>query len=165
MFLISCEKAEELLSPFLDGEVTMEEAASVVGHLKGCPSCSTLCEELRQGKQLCAGLPKITPKRDLWSRIARHRDHTVVRLSGAVPQSASWLRWGGLVASFAILFFFLVTLVGYFTPGDLGENGQDDVVQLHAFHCERQPLNDRTVWAFLSGAGNETADSWKVDGD
>jgi anti-sigma factor RsiW len=43
----SCESIEELLSAYLDGELTEGERRRVVRHLASCPGCAKVFEELR----------------------------------------------------------------------------------------------------------------------
>ena len=45
---MNCNECQEMLSPFLDGELDSELEETVAGHLRGCRSCSTRAGELRR---------------------------------------------------------------------------------------------------------------------
>ncbi len=55
---MECDKAKELLSAYLDGEVTEKERHLVEEHLDSCKSCRQELEELRRIVGLVASLPK-----------------------------------------------------------------------------------------------------------
>lgn len=44
----SCAKIEELLSAYLDGRLSPEDAAGVAAHLERCPTCAALLEKMRR---------------------------------------------------------------------------------------------------------------------
>lgn len=146
---VSCERIEKLLSPFVDGEVTLDESDVVISHIRFCSVCASTYDELGQLKQKLSDLPKILPRRDLWCNIQNSRQK-IVNLTIAPRLRISWKQWGIIAASFVIMLFIFVTSVGYFVAGNVaGENINEDLVQFHAFHSEGQPLNDRMAWAFL----------------
>ena len=55
---MECDKAKELLSAYLDGEVTEKERHLLEEHLDSCKSCRQEFEELRRIVGLVASLPK-----------------------------------------------------------------------------------------------------------
>lgn len=55
---MECDKAKELLSAYLDGEVTEKERHLLEEHLASCKSCRQELEELRRIVGLVASLPK-----------------------------------------------------------------------------------------------------------
>ncbi len=55
---MECDKAKELLSAYLDGEVTEKERHLLEEHLDSCKSCRQELEELRRIVGLVASLPK-----------------------------------------------------------------------------------------------------------
>jgi len=65
-----CERIEELLSAFLEGEVGPEEKALVEGHLAGCSNCSSLLGILRRAQQALSGFPEAEISPGLWGRLA-----------------------------------------------------------------------------------------------
>jgi len=66
---MNCEKIEELLSPYLENEVSLEEKAEVENHLKICGSCSALFSFLKETTASLADFPELEPGRDLLSRL------------------------------------------------------------------------------------------------
>ncbi len=57
------ERVKELLSAYIDGELSMEEAALVEKHLRECSACTQDLETLRQTVNLVRQLPVISPPR------------------------------------------------------------------------------------------------------
>ncbi|HMO80329.1 MAG TPA: zf-HC2 domain-containing protein [Pyrinomonadaceae bacterium] len=70
---MNCEKCQEYISPFLDGELDEASAAMVRSHLIACEPCATLFEEFVSILDNCAGLDAdspMPPNSDaLWCRI------------------------------------------------------------------------------------------------
>lgn len=61
--MISCEKAELLLSARLDGALSPREAARLEVHLARCPRCRAAARELEALHQEAAGLAQAVPPR------------------------------------------------------------------------------------------------------
>ena len=59
--MISCEKAELLLSARLDGALSPREAARLEAHLARCPRCQAAARELETLHQEAAGLAQAVP--------------------------------------------------------------------------------------------------------
>jgi anti-sigma factor RsiW len=49
---MNCEEVQKLLHPYLDGELTPDEMASVTDALDGCPECQTELRELEAARLL-----------------------------------------------------------------------------------------------------------------
>jgi len=60
-----CDRIEELLAAFSDGELRPEERAEVERHLRDCPSCAALLESLRTADAALARFPEIEPPASL----------------------------------------------------------------------------------------------------
>jgi hypothetical protein len=56
---MSCERIEELLSSYLDGELSPTEKARVEAHLETCASCGALLAALREADKALAGIPEL----------------------------------------------------------------------------------------------------------
>jgi hypothetical protein len=67
---MECERIEELLSAFLEDELSPAEKALVEAHLAGCPECSSLLGVLRRAQQALTGFPEIEVNADLQDRLA-----------------------------------------------------------------------------------------------
>lgn len=54
-----CEKIQELLSPYLDGDLTRQERADVDAHLAACPECAKILALLQTATESLASFPEI----------------------------------------------------------------------------------------------------------
>jgi anti-sigma factor RsiW len=60
---MQCERARELLSPYLDGELSAEERRAVAAHVEGCRSCSAQVDDFRRiGRTLAEAGREPAPK-------------------------------------------------------------------------------------------------------
>ena len=55
---MNCEKYQELISAFIDGELTAEESINLQNHLDQCPACRRLMEEVKELHSLIASEDK-----------------------------------------------------------------------------------------------------------
>jgi anti-sigma factor RsiW len=88
----SCHDYEELLSGYLDGELTQQGRQEVELHVDGCSSCRHALDELTRIREEVGGLTESQPTPEQWSRM----------MSGAVRKTSRGLGWllgmgGGLV--------------------------------------------------------------------
>lgn len=67
---MSCERIQDLLSPYLNGEIAPDDRAEVEGHLAACPDCAALLARLREAVAAFAAFPEIEPSEDLAARLA-----------------------------------------------------------------------------------------------
>lgn len=98
------ERVEELLSAFIDGELSIEEATLVEKHLRQCSACAQELETLRQTVNLVRQLPAVSPPRSF-------------TISHLVVPERPWA-WGYvyLRGATALAAFLLIVLLA----GDLG---------------------------------------------
>ncbi|MGB2843782.1 MAG: zf-HC2 domain-containing protein, partial [Candidatus Aminicenantaceae bacterium] len=66
---MECEKIEELLSPYLEDELSLEEKKEVKKHLKTCKSCSVLYSFMEETKESLADFPELEISEDLLDRL------------------------------------------------------------------------------------------------
>lgn len=66
---MACEKIQDLLSPYLDGELTPEEKAAVEAHLSSCRECAELLSLLRVATESLAAFPEVEPGPDLKAKL------------------------------------------------------------------------------------------------
>ena len=52
---MKCEKAEELLSPYIEDELSIEEKKAVESHLETCKKCSFLFSSIEEGSTTFKG--------------------------------------------------------------------------------------------------------------
>jgi anti-sigma factor RsiW len=73
---MSCERIQELLSPYLDGELAPAERAEVDAHLAGCPECADLLGRLQAAIGAFAAFPEVDLSEDLRARLAAIPERT-----------------------------------------------------------------------------------------
>jgi hypothetical protein len=79
---MTCDQFEDTLPQLLDDDAMAVPPAARL-HLEGCVACKTLYEDLNGIRATAAGLPPITPSRDLWTGIeARIRTPIVPLVEG-----------------------------------------------------------------------------------
>lgn len=66
---MKCEKIEELLSPYIENELSAEEKAAVKSHLQTCPNCSSLLSRLEEVHQSLADFPELDVNQGLMKRL------------------------------------------------------------------------------------------------
>lgn len=65
---MNCDRFENLITTFLDGELAGAELAAFREHQIGCPDCRALVEEVTSAVAACGGLPEVDPPLELFSR-------------------------------------------------------------------------------------------------
>lgn len=66
---MKCENIEELLSPYLEDELSSEEKEAVEKHLKTCESCSMFLSFMEETKESLADFPELEVSEDLLDRL------------------------------------------------------------------------------------------------
>ncbi len=66
---MDCIEAQELLSPFADGEVEAGSAKDLEDHLSKCPACSRQLESVRKLQKVADRLGGADPSGGVWTRI------------------------------------------------------------------------------------------------
>ncbi len=66
---MKCEKILELLSPYVENELSAEEKVAVKNHLQTCPSCSSLLLNLEETHESLADFPELEVSQDLLERL------------------------------------------------------------------------------------------------
>lgn len=61
----------ELLSDYLDQELTPAQSNTLEAHLKECPRCASLLQDLAEIQTRARNLPDRLPAKDLWPEISR----------------------------------------------------------------------------------------------
>ncbi|GEM_PF-4593473 len=116
----TCDFPGELLSAYLDNEVTESESARVRGHLQDCAHCRRRLEQLRETREILSEVPSQSVpssfRRQLRADLLRHKeDKPGLRGSGS-----GWLRRMPMVA--AVLLLLLLPVAGLYShvsaPGE-----------------------------------------------
>ncbi|MFB0564608.1 MAG: anti-sigma factor [Candidatus Aminicenantaceae bacterium] len=66
---MKCENIEELLSPYLEDELSLEEKTRIENHLKTCQDCTALLSMLKETKDSLASLPELEVSPNLLNRL------------------------------------------------------------------------------------------------
>lgn len=66
---MNCERVEELLSLYLEGELDSEERALVDGHLASCPGCHSLLALLKKTQESLRLFPEVEVGEKLLGRL------------------------------------------------------------------------------------------------
>ena len=97
---MNCERYTPLISAALDGALTQEEQELLEAHLRQCPDCRALMEQLMAQDQLLEELNEEPPAR-LKSRVME-QVHTHPRRARPAQRSL-WKRWGALAAALVLV--------------------------------------------------------------
>lgn len=65
---MKCDRFEELITPFVDGELAGARLAAFREHQMGCPDCRALLEDVTHALAACADMPEVEPPLELFSR-------------------------------------------------------------------------------------------------
>lgn len=66
---MKCEELEELLSLYLEDELSLEEKNAVEIHLKGCQNCSNFLSFMKETKESLSFLPELEVSGNLLGRL------------------------------------------------------------------------------------------------
>ena len=66
---MTCERIEELLSAYLEGELAPAERAEVEAHLAACPACAEFAALMREALTATARFPQVEPPAALMARL------------------------------------------------------------------------------------------------
>ncbi len=97
---MKCDKAELLISAYLDGELTASDWSQVERHLSGCSRCAaTLALFQKNTAAFKQTLTQRAPESDLWAGIAVRLDDAPIPKSGLDLRSAWRTFWQGFVVA------------------------------------------------------------------
>ncbi len=66
---MKCEKIEELLSPYMEDELSLEEKKLVEEHLEGCKDCRLLLSSLEEERRALSDFPELELSERLLDRL------------------------------------------------------------------------------------------------
>lgn len=98
-------RAQELLSAYIDGEVSPSERALVEAHIKGCPQCQRELASLRMTAGVLRHMPSLAlPRSFILREVPGQR-----RASGLATSDRAWAYLRGATALAAMLLAFVFT--------------------------------------------------------
>jgi predicted anti-sigma-YlaC factor YlaD len=95
-----CKKAKELISPYMDGELSEGEREMIESHMKDCGNCRAEFEEIQHLHNLFAGTERFNAPYGFSTRILANRETKTRRKELLVPLFA---RFAGVVAVLMII--------------------------------------------------------------
>ena len=66
---MTCERFEELLSAYIEGELAPEEKREMASHVALCASCAELLSVFKETQAALAGFPEVEPSQALMARL------------------------------------------------------------------------------------------------
>jgi Putative zinc-finger len=66
---MNCDRIEELLSPYLEGELGADDSRLVEEHVKACPDCRRLLAALTETREVLSGFPELEISESLRTRL------------------------------------------------------------------------------------------------
>jgi len=66
---MNCEKIQELLSPYIEDELSEERKQEVEKHLQGCASCRMLLVSLKEAREAMGAFPQLEVSERLMSQL------------------------------------------------------------------------------------------------
>ncbi len=66
---MECDRIEDLLSPYLEDELTLEEKRTIEEHLRSCRSCAELLSYMEEARSSLASLPEFEVSKDLAEKL------------------------------------------------------------------------------------------------
>jgi anti-sigma factor RsiW len=66
---MECKAIEDLLSPYLEGELPLEERQAIEDHLRSCPNCAELISYMKEARMSLNTLPELEVSEDLLERL------------------------------------------------------------------------------------------------
>jgi hypothetical protein len=114
---MTCEQWQDQLGDAVEGTLDPTRQAALEAHIRGCPACRELLNDLREIRAAAATLDRHTPSPELWRAIAAKVERPA---AAGVPlgrsnRSAIWPQLSGLAAAAAVL--IMLGAAAWFTVG------------------------------------------------
>jgi anti-sigma factor RsiW len=75
---MNCHRVTNLMSAFVDGELTGTEMLAIRRHISDCPDCAAEYESLKMTKLALARLRTVVPREDFAASIIRRLDEQII---------------------------------------------------------------------------------------
>lgn len=106
---MTCERIEELLSGYLEGELAGPESAAVAAHLAACPACAELAGLMKETLGAVTGFPEAEPSPELMAALYAIPERKAARKRWfrAVPEFLARPALQPVYAAFTVLLIAL----------------------------------------------------------
>ncbi|HEY3858272.1 MAG TPA: anti-sigma factor [Gammaproteobacteria bacterium] len=121
---MTCQECEELLHPYLDGEMDAPQRAAVDAHLKDCKDCRQALEHLQMLRRALQ-LPEL---RYPASETLRHRLQEQLREADAHERRRHWPRWATAAAAAAIVVSLVLNFMPHHRTAPVASDDEDAMV-------------------------------------
>jgi hypothetical protein len=109
--MMTCDDVDGVLLDYLEETLDRDTRVAVDEHVASCLRCNSMLRDIGSIRAQAAGLPELTPSRDLWAGIATRIEPTVVQLGR--PQQAPRRTWIPLAAAAAAALMIATAGVTY----------------------------------------------------
>ncbi len=153
---MKCQECEELLHPYLDGELDAAQRAAVDGHLQGCDDCRQTLEHL----QLLHRALQMPELRYSASDTLRQRLKAELAKADARERRPAWPMWSGAIAAgvLAVALFWNFAPHGG-TPATEPVADVDDAMVDSAVDQQQDALKDQHL-TDIASTDAKTVQSW-----
>jgi hypothetical protein len=156
---MTCERFEELLSAYLEGELSGQEKREMDGHIAACSSCAELLSLFRETQGALAGFPELEPGPALMAKL-----YEIPEKTGFFKTISDFVLRPSLqpvYAAFTVLFIALSFV--FFHPQGRGIQKAIDR-QLHLGYGQVEKLYAKagSVTDELGSLKNSVVDSFKT---
>jgi hypothetical protein len=161
---MKCDRIEELLSPYLEGELEAAEKALVEGHLRTCRACRLLAAALNETRGALAGFPELEVSPSLKTKL-----YAIPERKKRYSFALDFLLKPSLQPVFAAATVFLTLLSFYFFNPNKRSIDRAIDQQIHLGYSQVEKLYARAEsWTDrLDGYKDEILSSiknWKIFG-
>lgn len=155
---MNCEKVLNLLSAYVDRELSPEEQRLVRAHLVGCRDCGAEYDALVALKQHLASLPSVEVPADFFAGVSARLDaeETLLPAPARRGPGASWYRYWPAAAAAVLALAVLVP--GIRPVADAQVIDPKSFFRQHSMTSAAQPLADDAVFSYYVASATSTAD-------
>ena len=136
---MDCSDCQDLLSEYIDGDLKPNKRLIVNDHLKSCPECVVVYQDLKQLIGLSKQLPLLAPENALWKKI--EKEITEISSMQNPTRQSTWARFWqyrwqfsisapqltGALASLAVL-LVLASSFSYAPQNSIGTLMQNNII-------------------------------------
>lgn len=156
---MTCERFGELLSAYLEGELSGEEKRAMDAHLGLCPACAELLSLFRETQEALTGFPEMEPGPSLMARL-----YAIPEKRGFFKAVSDFVLRPSLqpvYAAFTVL-FIAISFVFFLPQGRGIQKAINRQLHLGYSQVEKIYANAGSVTDELGSLKNTVVDSFKT---